>query len=1005
MAARVSSARIIGRSTELAELEAALRDAAAGRPSLAFVAGESGVGKTRLIDELERRGAERHGARVLGGDCFELGEGELPYAPLVAALRPLVRRGDAVLDAVNPSVRAELAALAPSLAAPDGWAGQGRAARGARSDPDARGRLFEALLALLDALGGSGPVLFVIEDIHWADGSTRAFLSYLAASLCREPVLVVCTYRPDELHRRHPLRPLLAELERDGRARRMELHPLTRDEVADLLDGILGAPADPALVDRLWRRTEGNPLFTEELLAAGLDGRGALPPTLRDALMVRIERLDADAQELLRVVAAAQRADHDLLADAAGLDPRALRDALREVVAANILTVDDDGRYAFRHALLREVVVDDLLPGEAAELHRALARALEPRMRERGGSAQVATAIAHHHLAAGDRDAALTTSVRAAQAALDVPAPNEAAVLLDRALELWDRVEDPQALTGMDHVELLALAAHARDLDGDVTRQEQLLRRALELCDGEADPERTGKLLGRLHRAQFALNRQDEALATLERGLALLDPDVPSVARAALLTSKAKTAMLRSRFGEAIAAGREAIEASQAAGARRSEGRARNALGTSLMGIGEMETGAAELRRAWDIATELGDIRDIGSAATNLSDQLHLHGRTEEALAIAREGHEMVQALPANGEWLAMSISEYLFDAGEWDEAAALIPPRLRRNAVTGLLCRHLRLGELALGRDDREAARRELDEVARHIAGSVEPQFLGTAGALLGELRRRDGDLDGARSAVEEALESIEFCSEDAARVARAATVGVKIEADAAQHARDRGDEDAARDAITRAQLLFSRVEAAAAGPSCPVEAAYLLTAEAELGRATGDDRAARWHAAAAAWDALGRPYLAAQVRWRESEALFADGDRDGAAAVAVAARAAAVALGSAWLRAEIESFAARARLRVGGDGAEPAAAAPDGAAGDAEAAGEDPFGLTPRERQVLALVARGATNREIGETLYMAEKTASVHVSRILAKLDVRSRTEAAGVAHRLGLDEAVV
>jgi DNA-binding CsgD family transcriptional regulator len=998
MAARVSSARIIGRTSELAELEAALSDAAAGRPSLAFVAGESGVGKTRLLDELVHRGRERHGASVLAGDCVELGEGELPYAPLVSALRPLVRRGDAVFDAIDPSDRAELAALAPSLAVAES---RSAAARAPRQDADARGRLFEALLSLLEALGRSGPVLLLIEDLHWADGSTRAFLSDLAASLCREPVVVVCSYRPDELHRRHPLRPVLAELERDQRARRVELLPLSRDELAEQLEGILGAPADAALVDRLWRRTEGNPLFTEELLAAGLDGRGALPPTLRDALILRIERLEPDAQELLRVVAAAQRADHDLLADAAGLDSRALRDALREVVAANLLVVDDDGRYAFRHALLREVVVDDLLPGEAAELHRALARALEPRMRD-GGGAQVASAIAHHHLAAGDREAALVTSVRAGKIALEVPAAAEAAALLDRALELWDRVPDAAALAGVDHVALLGLAAHARDLDGDLARQEQLLRRALELADADADPERVGRLLGRLHRAQFALNRQDEAMGTLDRGLALLPSDRPSVARAALLTSKAKTAMLRSRFQESIEAGHEALAAAQAAGARRSEGRVRNALGTSLMGIGELDAGAAQLREAWAIAEELGDLRDVGSAATNLSDQLHLHGRTAEALAIAREGLEAVRMLPANAEWLSMSLSEYLFDAGDWEQAAALVPPRLRRNAVTTVLCRHLRLAELALGRDDRELARTELDAVSRHLAGSVEPQFLGTAGALLGELRRRDGDLPGARSAVEDALEAIEFCSEDAARIARAATVGVRIEADAAQHARDRGDDQGARDAIVRAELLLSRVEAAATGPSRPIEAAYLLTAQAEMTRAAGADDPDAWTAAAAAWDAMDRPYLAAQVRWREAEARFATGDRDGAAAAAASARQAAVTLGSAWLRAEVESFAARARLRVGDEDADDAAGA--GAAAEA-AAEEDPFGLTPRERQVLALVARGATNREVGETLFMAEKTASVHVSRILAKLGVRSRTEAAGVAHRLGLDESPV
>src|SRR5215208_4534817 len=194
-----------------------------------------------------------------------------------------------------------------------------------------------------------------------------------------ERVLAVCTYRSDELHRRHPLRPLLAELERDPRARRIELARLTRAELSEQLADILDAMPGADVIERLYGRSEGNPLFTEELLAAGGDGGGALPPTLRDALMVRTERLPENAQEVLRVLAVAQRADHALLADAAGLSAAELRTALREATASHLIVAGGDGLYRFRHALLREVVHDDLLPGEHAELHLALARALERR--------------------------------------------------------------------------------------------------------------------------------------------------------------------------------------------------------------------------------------------------------------------------------------------------------------------------------------------------------------------------------------------------------------------------------------------------------------------------------------------------------------------------------------------------------------------------------------------------------------------------------------------------
>ena len=266
MATRVTSTRLVGREGELAELEAAFADGESGAPCVALVAGDSGVGKTRLVAELAARADER-GSHTLAGECVDLGEGEIPYAPLLAALRPLVRDRHDALAALPAGARAELSALMPALGG-DAVAGS--------DDAGGQGRLFEAVLALLRELGERSPVLFVLEDIHWADSSTRAFLAYLARALDDERVLVVASYRLDELHRRHPLRPLLAELERDGRVRRVELAPLTRDELAAALSDILGTPPSAELVDRLYARSEGNPLFMEELLAADRDGRGVL---------------------------------------------------------------------------------------------------------------------------------------------------------------------------------------------------------------------------------------------------------------------------------------------------------------------------------------------------------------------------------------------------------------------------------------------------------------------------------------------------------------------------------------------------------------------------------------------------------------------------------------------------------------------------------------------------------------------------------------------------------
>jgi ATP/maltotriose-dependent transcriptional regulator MalT len=988
MATGVTSTRLVGRSLELAQLEAALADAAAGQPALAFVVGESGVGKSRLVAELQARAAAQ-GARVLSGDCVELGEGELAYAPLVTALRPLVRDADPVLDALPGDVRAELATLLPGL---------GERRERVRGAGD-QARVFEALLAVLDALSRSAPVLLVIEDLHWADASTRAFLRFLASALAAEPVLVVTTYRPDELHRRHPLRPLLAELER-VRALRVDLGGLTREELREQLSDILGTAPEPALVERLYARSEGNPLFTEELLAAGLDGRGAVPPSLAAALSLRIERLSDDAQEVVRVLAAGGALSDAVLAAVAALEPRALRDALRETVAAQIVVLEGE-RYTLRHALLREAVYDDLLPGERVELHRALARALEADADTPGVAvAQRAAAIAHHYLAAGDQPAALAGAVRAGLAAIEVQAYHEGATLFERALELWDRVPDAARLTGADEIDLLERAAACQFYADDFQRSVTLAKRALALVGEDAEPRRAAWLYGLLHRGLWGMLRQEEALAALDRGLALLADDEPSPQRAGLLARQARASMLQSRYRKAVEVARRALDEQAAlddpGDYHVDEQGALNAMGVSLMALGDADEGAAVLGRARTLARAKGQLHELAVATANLSDALHQTGRTEDALAVARAGHAELAPLPRRQVWLTLLIAQEAFDAGAWEEAERALDDVERRRVGGGSheLDYCLRRAELLLARDERDAARAQLERAAELATDSREPQYLGVLGALQVELAAREGDVETARAAVDDALDRIEFCSDDALRMAMVSAAGLAAEASAAEHARDLGDTAAAAAALGHAELLVARVRACA-DDGGPLEQAFLATAEADYCRAMGAPEAERWEAAADAWEAVGRPYPAALARWRQAETLVACGDRDAAVPPACEALATSERLGAVWLTGELESLAARARLRlVDHDGAGPA---DDGAGED----GDDPFGLTPRERQVLALVAAGATNREIGKQLYMAEKTASVHVSRILAKLDVRSRTEAAGVAHRLGLD----
>jgi predicted ATPase/DNA-binding CsgD family transcriptional regulator len=984
---RVTSSRFIGRRPELAELQAGLSEATDGNPSIALVGGESGVGKSRLLDELIARAREA-GARVIGGESVELGQDELPYGPIVSALRPLVRDGDPALEDLPDPLRAELTRLVPELGAPLPAAGE-------REDQSRR-QLFEALLALLDRLGEEAPVLLWIDDAHWADSSTRAFLAFLATGLCNERVLTVVAYRSDELHRRHPLRPLLATLERAPRTRRIELARFDREELGNQLEDILGEPPSREVIERFYGRSEGNALFTEELLAAGLDGRGALPPTLRDALLLRIERLSEDSQRALQVLAVIGRADHELLATVCGIKANELADGLREAVTANVVEVTADDRYEFRHALLREVIYDDLLPGQRSELHEAVAEALESRVDTGDGGVWIATGVAHHFHVAGNQPQALRAAVRAAKAASRVDAHGEAAALLERALELWDRTDNPEELAGADHTELVFWAGRLHERAGEEERAIALFERALERLDRDKQPQAVADVLGELANAQWSLGLAESSREALHEALALLPPDDPTPERARLLMHQVRFLLLQGRFEEVREASEAALATVDATGPRSVRAAILHRLGAALFALGDQTAGTEAFREAIEIAREVGSSENLAAAFLNWADALHQSGRSVEAREIAMQGQQEVPSGYFPERWLGLLRSEIAFALGDWTEAEDEVPARGSVHGGVSLVNADLRHAELALGRGDRDSARPLVAEARELMARAVEPQFLAVAGALNAEIERGDGDLDAARAAADWAIDRIQYCSEDGARMARVAAAAVTVEADAAERARDRADDDAERDAIARAELHAARVEAAAEEDGRLVTQAYAATARAELARAQGRDYEGPAAAAAEAWERIAWPYPRAVAMWRQAEAEVASGDRDAASRTAATALALARRLGSAWLAEELSGLAARARLRLQD------AADAEEAEGEA-AAPENPFGLTPRELQVLALVAAGATNREIAAELFMAEKTASVHVSRILGKLDVRSRTEAAAVAHRNGLAEA--
>lgn len=979
----------MGRVGELAELRLAAREATAGRPALVLLGGDSGVGKTRLVAELEQElSREDTETVILRGEGVEQADGELPYAPVLSALRPLVRACHPALDALSAGSRAQLATILPGL--------DDSRPREDRSDPNGQVRLFEAVLELLDLIGERAPVVLILEDMHWADRSTRAFTAFLARSLRQERVLLLLSYRSDELHRRHALRPLLSELYRLERARRIDLEPLDRDELSEVLTDILGGEPDAALLQRLYSRSEGNPLYTEELLAVGLDGRAAAPQSLRDAFLVRIERLSPAAQRAARAVAVGRALDEAAIAAVTELNRDPLQSALRDALAEQILVTDPEGRFGFRHALLREALYDDLLPGERSDLHLALARHLEEQLGgEPDHELEHTSAIAGHYASAGDQPAALRSTMRAALAAARGLAYGEAADLAERALELWPRVDGAQALLGIDHVELLSHAAQNHSLTSDRARAEVLLQSALGELDPDAEPARYAALLARLSRSVWSLNRGAEAVEIGERALDLIPVDDPLGTRPLLRAWLSRMRYLRGRFREAAADAEVALEAAVQADDCAAQSELLNTLGMAQIALGQVEEGIGRLRQAIEIGRLTDDPETVVTAYANLAELLSIAGRTTEGLSVAREG---IGAAPRHlahrYDWMVLTVSELALEAGDWDTAREHLWPDPARLVGTGLIFRLTREADLALGEGDEDRAEAALTRAESLVAVSAEPQWIGMYGALLAELRRRRGDLDGARQAVDDALDRLELCTDDVMRIARVTAVGLRAEVDRAQRARDLRDRGELRDALARARIHLSRHEAAAHDGG-PVERAHLATGKAEMTRARGKSGAAAWAAAVAAWEGVQRPYPAAVARWREAEAHVLAGSRTVAAQRAAAALETAVRLRAGWLEGEVRALAERARLGLGS----PSPADPGGVAGEpqAAAASADPFGLTPRERQVLALIAEGATNRQIGESLFMAEKTASVHVSRILAKLGVKGRTQAAAVAHR--------
>jgi ATP/maltotriose-dependent transcriptional regulator MalT len=997
MGGRVASSTFVGRIEELQTLEAARRRAATTEPAVVLVGGEAGIGKTRLVTELAARCAT-DGTRVLAGGCVPVGEGALPYAPIVEALRALLTDlgAAAVRELVGPSWP-ELARLLPALGEPD---------RSGQSDQAAQARLFELLLGLLGRLSEQTPLVLVVEDLHWADRSTRHLLAFLVRNLRWERVLLVVTYRNDEPGQQQ-LGPYLAELDRAGRLERIELARLDQIETGAQLVGILGAAPTAELVDAVFARSEGNPFFTEELLAVVRAGSGELPATLRDLLRGRVQALPQPAQHVLKVVAVAGRqVPHRLLAAVAGLDDRQLDRAVREAVASQLLVTrpGQDG-YDVRHALLGEVIDADLLPGERAWLHIALARTIASllssgQLNWSGSAAEVAV----HWDRAGDLPNALEWSVRAAVEADGIYAYAEALQHYGRALELWDRVTDAEARAGVDRVALLQRAARVADASRDVARALALIDLALSEVDPAVDPVRAGLLHERRGLYLMATRDLQARFEALAEAVGLIPADPPSRERARVLASFAEALVLASRIDEARAASEEAVAIARQLGAELELGRALVALGGTQVDSGSFQAAVVSLREACRLAEKHADLDTLGRAYGWLGDALMQAGRLEDAVEVSLSGREPLRRLGLEGQWqdtfLMMLAAKALFKLGRWDEANGLATQALAKAQPEQVFV-FLTVAMLEVARGEFQAAEAHLETIKeRSLSLAGMPSHARQHAALVAELRLWQGRLKEAQAAVQDGLDRVAE-TDERMRSGRLLCLGMRVEADQAELGRARHDPDEVEAAVRAADSLASRAAAMAPNPLVPGATPVLTTSavaslfDGERARLEGRSDSILWQKAAAAWSALGRPYPAAYAQWRQAEALLASRTPRGQAEGPLrAAHAVAVRLGAAPLRRELESLAHRGRIRLEVP-AEPAVVEPEVPSVAAS------LGLTRREAEVLALVAAGRTNQQIGQTLFIAPKTAGVHVSRILAKLGVAGRGEAAAVAHRLGLD----
>jgi DNA-binding SARP family transcriptional activator len=910
----------VGREGELSRLVGAL----SGDARLVLVIGDAGVGKTRFAGEGMARAAAG-GMVVAWGECLPLARA-LPLLPVISALDGLAgldggRVLAAGLDAAPGFVRGEVGRLLPQLGSGDG------PSLGGRDGGWERERLFAGVAELLSAVAagsGAGAGL-VVEDLHWADTTTLDLLTFLARRGRRGGVRVVVTCRGDEAPLAGPVASWLARMRGEAGMAEIALGPLSRAEAAEQVTALAGGPVPPEVVDELFARAEGNPFFTEQLVAAvptGLkEGTVSLPPglpaRLAGLLAARAARCAGDARAVLDALAVAARPlAEDLLCAVTGLDVAVVRPGLRELAAARLLAdgAAPGGGHRLRHALLAEAVAGGLLPGERADLHERIARALAA-----AGDVALAGEAAGHWQAAGYPAEELPARVAAAGAAERVFGYTQAAAHWQRAIELWPDVPGAGIAAGMELPRVYARAIDALVLAGDGARAGMVAEQAYRRFADYPDPVAAAVVC---HRAAF--RRWFDAapargLPLIEEALRLFDQAPPSPAHAEALFDYANT-FLRSaegRVGDSVPVLNRALAMAEAVGATVLIPQILSVLAGEAFVRGQVEEGFTVLQQAWNLAQAAEDGPALVWLAVRESDALLKLAKFQSAADVALRGlgASRQAGLEAwfGATFLAYNAFESLLSLGDTAQAAALVDP-----LTTGLLDRdnwvmHEARAEIDLLRGDVNAAAQRHERV-RVMIGSVSDMLYARESACRGTevalWAGRPGDaLDEVWRVFPlfKAPELTILCG-------RLLAAGMRACADLAEQARARRDEPAAEDATAAAAGLVSWVERMGGvpftdHPYMATIAAERATWEAERTRLARPSDPAAWDAAAKAWQVLGCPHRAGYAWWRQAQAQLDAGQPTASAAAALCA-AVAAAHGHQPLLAQVQALAERARI-----------------------------------------------------------------------------------------------